>query len=60
MRRADAVAAPGSGWSPPLNLREHPEIDSTIAQGLSAVGVTPPADRIDAAARDGEPVVIRG
>lgn len=57
---ADAVAAPGSGWSPPLNLREHPEIDPALGEGLSAVGVAPPADRIDAAARDGEPVVIRG
>ena len=55
---ADAVAAPGSPWSPPLVLREHPEIDPGLGEGLSAVGVAPPADRIDAAARAGEPVTL--
>lgn len=35
---AAAVAAPASPWSPPLNLREHPEIDPGVAENLSAVG----------------------
>jgi len=57
---ADAVAAPDSPWSPPLTLREHPEIDPGLGEGLSAIGVAPPADRIDAAARAGEPVLVVG
>ncbi|MEZ5408317.1 MAG: glycosyltransferase [Acidimicrobiales bacterium] len=54
---ADAVAAPASPWSPPPSLREHPEIDPALGENLSAVGLAPPADRIDAASRAGEPVV---
>lgn len=55
---ADAVAAPAGPWSPPLNLREHPEIDPGLGENLSAVGVAPPVDRIDAAYRAGEPAVV--